>query len=383
VKKQVGNVQLMQKINRLKVLNYIRENPSVSRLEITKNTGLSVATLTNITSYLLEKNLLVDDGIEEVNRVGRKTTLLRFNGNGYSLVCISVAENGIYMYHTNLCGTVIKKDFWPVEDRHAEVLCKCLTEFLQTMDCKHILGIGIFVSGIVLDEGKKVISVSIKWNEYDVIDGLKSITDLPVFVDNVTQLKAVSHYWKQKDKNQRNSVFIDMENGIGAAHFCEGELNRSFLGEIGHVTVEKEGEPCFCGNYGCLEVMCSAKRVLSLYEHKTGEKVSLSTLQKRAQSGDSAANEVINECAEYLGMSLANLVNLLIPTEFVFDAGEFKNCPILIERAFTSMKKRAYRSLVKDVQILEVSLTDEELLKGMSTTMCNHIFDINFESDLF
>ena len=103
---------------------------------------------------------------------------------------------------------------------------------------------------------------------------------------------------------------------------------------------------------------------------------------RNLQSGDSAANEVINECAEYLGMSLANLVNLLIPTEFVFDAGEFKNCPILIERAFTSMKKRAYRSLVKDVQILEVTLTDEELLKGMSTTMCNHIFDINFESDL-
>ena len=87
---QVGNVQLMQKINRLKVLNYVRRNPGVSRPQIAAETGLSLSSLTNITSYLLEEGLLAEDGTEQVGCVGRKSTLLRFRAEAYGLICISI-----------------------------------------------------------------------------------------------------------------------------------------------------------------------------------------------------------------------------------------------------------------------------------------------------
>ena len=75
--KQVGNVQLMQKMNRLKVLNYIRRNPDISRPVLSEKTGLSLASITNVTTYLLDIGLLTESGIEPAERVGRKSILLR------------------------------------------------------------------------------------------------------------------------------------------------------------------------------------------------------------------------------------------------------------------------------------------------------------------
>ena len=386
MKQQVGNVQLMQKINRLKVLNYIRENPSVSRLEITRETGLSVASLTNITSYLLEKNLLLEDGVEKVTRVGRKTTLLKFNGDGYSLVCVNVLDSGIFFYHTNLCGKIIKKESLIFDQKKSipvsDVLIKRLSAFLKSIDCTSVLGIGVFVSGVVLDDGHKVVSASLKWNEYDLVAAIKAITYIPVFVDNVTQLKAVSYYCTNRKEAHANSVFVDLENGIGAVHFYEGTLNRSFLGEIGHVTVEKDGLPCFCGNTGCLEMMCSVERALSLYCEKTGKQITMPMLQQQAEGGDKAACEAIDSCAEYLGLSLANVVNLLAPQELVFDTGAFRECPFFMEKALEIMCKRAYQVLVRNLTTIEVMLSGEEMLTGMSAHICDRIFDINFQNHI-
>ncbi|MBQ9997673.1 MAG: MarR family transcriptional regulator, partial [Clostridia bacterium] len=67
MQKQVGNVWLMQKINRLKVLNYIRKNPDISRPMLAKATGLSLSSITNIVVYLMEKRLVAETGIEEAD----------------------------------------------------------------------------------------------------------------------------------------------------------------------------------------------------------------------------------------------------------------------------------------------------------------------------
>ena len=106
---QVANVQLMQKMNRLKVLNYVRQHPDCSRPEIARETGLSLASITNITTYLLDIGILSESGTETVGRVGRKSTLLRFSKDAYSLICIFLSEDYINIYVTDLLGNPTKK----------------------------------------------------------------------------------------------------------------------------------------------------------------------------------------------------------------------------------------------------------------------------------
>ena len=107
--KQVANVQLMQKMNRLKVLNYVRKHPDCSRPEISRETGLSLASITNVTSYLLEIGILSENGTEIVGRVGRKSTLLRFSKDAYTLVCVFLSEDYINIYVTDLLGNPTEK----------------------------------------------------------------------------------------------------------------------------------------------------------------------------------------------------------------------------------------------------------------------------------
>ena len=107
--RQVGNVQLMQKMNRLKVLNFVRRNPDVSRPNISVETGLSLASITNVTSYLLDLGLLIESGTEKVGRVGRKSTLLRFCASSYDLICIYLSEKYINIAYTDLEGKALEK----------------------------------------------------------------------------------------------------------------------------------------------------------------------------------------------------------------------------------------------------------------------------------
>ena len=90
--KQVGNGQLMQKMNRLKVLGFIRRHPDVSRAVIAQGTGLSLASITNITTYLLELGIISESGVESADRVGRKRTLLRFCADRYATVCVVIED---------------------------------------------------------------------------------------------------------------------------------------------------------------------------------------------------------------------------------------------------------------------------------------------------
>ncbi len=107
--KSVGNSQLIQKMNRLKVLDYIRKNPDAARPQIAHDTGLSVASLTNITSYLLDLGIITESGTEKVERVGRKGTLLRFNAECYGLILIFLGINSVKISYTNLEGKIISR----------------------------------------------------------------------------------------------------------------------------------------------------------------------------------------------------------------------------------------------------------------------------------
>ena len=79
----VGNVQLMQKINRLKVLNLIRQCGTISRPEICKKTGLSASSVTNIITYFMQRNLVMELGSVDSKEVGRKAVLIKFNAEAY------------------------------------------------------------------------------------------------------------------------------------------------------------------------------------------------------------------------------------------------------------------------------------------------------------
>ncbi len=383
----VGNVQLIQKMNRLKVLDYIRKHPDVARPAISQATGLSLSSMTNITSYLLNIGLVTESGMENAQRVGRKSTLLRFHAEAYGLICIFIKVGTITIAYTDLEGNIHSSFRTDLDSMSSTKVIGFVREHVEALlsehGREHILGIGIAISGLVLDNGRFVLSSSLKWKEFDLKTLLETETGLPVFIENVTVLKAVRHFCCDRSRHHDNMLLVDIENGIGAIQFYQGELNRAMLGELGHTTVEKDGEPCFCGNKGCLEAMCSEQRVLKLYEKYSGTAApDMRSLQKKFAEGDVAAKQAIIECAEYLGIGLANLVNLCKPSAIVINTGEFGELPYFLEYAEEIMRQRAYPVLVKDLQVEHVSTHEADTILGAAFNLCDRLFDLSFPGNI-
>jgi len=383
--KQVANVQLMQKMNRLKVLNYIRNHPDCSRPEIARETGLSLASITNVTTYLLDIGILLENGTEIVGRVGRKSTLLRFSKDAYMLICVFLSENHINIYTTDLLGNPIEKFKYSTKNLSSEnvieLIKNSISDVIYPLDKKRILGIGVSISGLVLENSRFIFSSKFKWKSFDIKSILEDTTNIPVFVDNISPVRAGWHFKNANTKD--NMLFIDLENGIGAVWYCAGQLNTSVLGEIGHTTVEKNGVPCFCGNRGCLEAMCSVKRLLSLYESASGQRQEeLSTIEKLYNEGDKSATFAINECAKYLGIGFANLVNLFNPSVVIINTGDFTNCPSLISIAESELSERAFPYLTTSLEIIHVESDADTTVCGMANNLCDRIFDINCPNNI-
>ncbi|MBQ3022932.1 MAG: ROK family transcriptional regulator [Clostridia bacterium] len=378
---QVANVQLMQKMNRLKVLNYVRRHPDCSRPEIARETGLSLASITNITAYLLDIGILSDNGTETVGRVGRKSTLLRFTSDAYNLICVFLSKDYINIYVTDLTGTPTRKVRHSTENLSSEKVIALIVESLSSLtkeiDKENILGIGVSISGLVLESSRFIFSSKFKWKAFDIKSILEESTQIPVFVDNISPVRATWHLNENTSENKDNILFIDLENGIGAAWFSGGQINTSVLGEIGHTTVKKDGEPCFCGNRGCLESMCSEKRLLSLFESSSGKRLSeLSSLQSLYDDGSKPAVFAIEECGKYLGIGLANLVNLFNPSKLIINTGDFTNCPSLLSVAKEEISKRAFPVLTDSLEIECVTSNDDTTIRGMAYNLCDRLFDI-------
>lgn len=385
--KAVGNSQLIQKLNRLKVLNYIRRNPGVARPIVARETGLSVASLTNITSYLLDKGLIAESGVEKAERVGRKSTLLRFCAEAYGLICIFIGVDSVNVSYTDLEGRIITGIRVNVSDMQPDKVVELVSENVASIVSEHgrdsVLGIGVVVTGMVLEDSRFVASASLKWKEFDLKTILEEKTGIPVFIDNVSFLKAVWYFCCANRIEKKNMLLVDLENGIGASQFYHGEINRAMFGEIGHTTVEKDGEPCFCGNRGCLEKMCSEQRLIRLYEEQSGESgVTLEYISEKYEHCDKAAKTAVEECGKYLGIGLANLVNICKPLAIVINMGVYIKIRPVLEYALKEMKSRAYPVLLQDLEIREVIISEENTVKGAAFNLCNRLFDIDYQGNI-
>ena len=394
---QVGNAQLMQKMNRLKVLNFVRNNPDCSRPQIAEATGLSLPSLTNITTYLLEVGILCENGVESVSRVGRKSVLLRLKADKYDLICVLLKESGVVIARTDMEGTVKETQQLWIEGMSSTVItnrvCDAIVSMVNACEKDRVLGIGVAISGLVLSDSRFIMSSKLKWNSFDIKTRLEDQTGIPVFIDNVSVLKAAWYFSRNFKNSNQNMLFVDLENGIGAVVYQGGSIQRNIIGEIGHATVEKDGPKCFCGNDGCLEVMCSPQRLLNLYkeeaknntsgEENAGKEVkTLAELEERFLAGDVVAKGAIADCGKYLGIGLANLINLFNPATLVIDTGDFSDCPSIIEEAREELCKRAYVALTQKLPMMKVKETQENVICGTAFDLCDKVFDISSPANI-
>jgi len=383
---QHGSVQFMQKLNRLKVLSCIRKNPYIVRPAVSEQTGLSLSSITNIVSFLIDKGLVVETGLENAERIGRKAVLLKFCPSEHNLICVSISQGKISVYLTDLDGKQLRLMTYDyAENSVSDALKKikgAIKKLISEIDKTRLLAIGVCVSAFFLPDGTLAVSSKLKWDKTDLKSELEKEFKKPVFVMDSSVARA--HFCNEQScgGNMRSMLFVDLVDGVGAVHFYEGRLNRSVICEIGHTTVEKDGDECFCGNRGCLEIMSSLERLCEQY-NAAGKGKTLEDVLSGYNNGDETAVRLFKKTGEYLGVGMANAVNVLNPDAVIINAGQYKKVEPILSFALKEAKHRVFSAISDSISFETQDITDEMMVKGMAQSLCESVFDVDFHTDIF
>jgi predicted NBD/HSP70 family sugar kinase len=150
-------------------------------------------------------------------------------------------------------------------------------------------------------------------------------------------------------------AMLDVSSGVGMGVMCGGQLVRGhsgFAGEIGHITVEPNGERCTCGNRGCLETVASDAALARRVSHRLGRRVDIDEIIRLARAGKLKLEREYKEIVGYLAIGLAAVINIFNPTTLFIHGQLFDADEALFERVLEETSQRSLAPLFADCQII-------------------------------
>jgi predicted NBD/HSP70 family sugar kinase len=330
-----ATVRDLRRGNRSVILSSLYFDGPLSRHDISQRTGLSPATVSNVTGDLIGEGLLVDAGLVD-SEGGRPRTLLRVKSDHAFVVGVDVGETGVKVELFDLALTELATADHPLDtsrpdpDAVVERVLAGLSDVLAKSgtDPDDVLGVGIGIFGTVAQEPEITVHAqTIGWEAVPLGQMIRAGTALPLFVDNGAKALGQAEMWFGAGRGARHAVIALLGSGVGAAVITNGSTYRgasSSAGEWGHTVVHYGGRPCRCGSLGCLEAYVGAEAILDRYRRAlrrqqppaADQQAAIRALLDAAGRSKVAAR-VLEETTNYLGAGIANLVNLFNPERIV------------------------------------------------------------------
>lgn len=242
---------------------------------------------------------------------------------------------------------------------------------VKNLSLQNVSGIGFGVPGFVdTEQGIVHALVNIPgWKNVPLQKIMEKRTGIPTRIDNDVNCMVLGEVTFGAAKGKRNVFGITLGTGVGGGIVIDGKVYRgsSFTaGEVGHVTVVKDGPRCNCGNRGCLEALVGNSRIVAKYKNKTKikGKVIPETIQLAAEKGNKYAKRIWQETGEYIGIVLAGIVNVLNPELIIIGGGMARAGDLLMKSIGDTVKKRAVPVARERVQIKFSKLGDDAGILG-------------------
>ncbi|OGW46321.1 MAG: hypothetical protein A2Y66_07420 [Nitrospirae bacterium RBG_13_41_22] len=273
-------------------------------------------------------------------------------------------------------GEIIRKVKEPTSEDILDAIFKAAGSFFSD----EIVGIGIGVAGLIdRKSGRVLVSPNLhSIEEIDLVNEIRGRFGIPVFIENDANAAAFGEMWVGAGKSFSNFILFTLGTGIGGGIIYNRKL-LNVSAEIGHMSIDADGEKCPCGNSGCLESYASVRAILSkafsilekdreslLRESCGGNFYKLTTedIYKAALNGDSLARELLRNAGRYLGIGIANIINMMSPEAIILAGGLIGAWNIYVQEAIKEASRRALKQLFDRVEIIPSSLRDDAGIIG-------------------
>jgi N-acetylglucosamine repressor len=337
VMRKTGNNQYLRKMNQSTILDLIRTNEGISRIELAAKTGLSATAISAIVKTLLKDGYIMEVG-EGKSSGGRKPTMLKLRPESYYSFGFDIDVGFIYTIIGDITGKIIyehkyetDKSLKPVEavDKIADIYYRSIRELKLSQE--YILGVGISIAGLIDSQTKKVVlAPNLGWSDVSIKEILEEKLKNTIYIENEAMCSAICENWFGSCRGIDDFICINIESGIGAGIFVRGMSYRGSsgnAGEIGHIPVASSGSTCKCGKKGCLETVASASSMLARYR-KSPEYISspvygadddevFSYMVEKAKNGDTLVLKIFHDAAVSLGKAIGFLINMFNPERIV------------------------------------------------------------------
>ena len=323
--RRLGTVRDLRRENRASVLWSLYFGRPGNRQDLSAATGLSPASVTNVTRELLDDGIAVEAGSADSDG-GRPRVLLDINPDHGYVIGVDIGETRVLVELFDLTMTGRARAEFPLDpaDHDVAVVVKSIVSGIGAVladsgvNQAAVLGAGIGMPGIVAQGTEAVVhGQTYGWEAVPLERLLRPHTDLPLRFENCAQTLGQAELWFGAGRGTRSAVVALIGSGVGASLISGGTCYRGATcsaAEWGHTTVVVGGRHCRCGADGCLEAYVGAEAILD----RSG--VALvpdeeSALAALIASGASPA--VLTETADYLGTGIANLINLFNPERVI------------------------------------------------------------------
>jgi len=217
-------------------------------------------------------------------------------------------------------------------------------------------------------------------------DALTEQLHLPVVLENDANAAAVGEMWRGAAIGCKTIICVTLGTGVGGGIILDGKLWRGVDGaaaEIGHMCVDPfGGVACTCGSRGCLEVFASATAIVRMTREASpcypdsvlqgNDDLNAEVIFEAGQQGDELALEIFRRMGVYLGIGLANLINILNPEMIVIGGGVVNGWDLFEKDMHQQVEERAFPLLAARVKIERAKCGDDAGLLGAACLAFKH-----------
>jgi len=255
----------IKKINRNIIYRFLYRREPISIQEIAHQLKLSLPTVTHNIKELQERDLVMDMGLFE-STGGRKAKAIAYNPAARYSIGLDVTKNHVGIVIIDLSGNVINhvRTKFPFQntDEYFIGVGALVQSFIADngIPGDKILGVGIALPAILSQDNQYVSYATVIDFKGGRVDRFAERIPYPCVLSNDANAAGFAELWFEG--NIQNVVYLSLNNSVGGSiiigkQIYTGENQRS--GEFGHMTIVPDGDTCYCGKTGCVDVYCSAK----------------------------------------------------------------------------------------------------------------------------
>lgn len=372
--------QAIKEDNLKRIFLELHNRGEMTRVQLSRSTGLSAATVSALVDELVRMGLFFETGPAKTDNIGRKPINLRIRADSRQLPVFALNRWGAQFILYDLNYQPLETLFIPhasdqyggYEDNESDGnpdtgadyanLIRGTLEKSSLFDPSRAIAVCVASPGIFVQE-KDAYSLSALHVSFSrsVMAELEKEIRVPMFFGN----SSMAHAYAEKKaldamgEEVNDLMYIYVRDGVGAGILCGGELflgAEDTAGEIGHVTINAEGKRCVCGNRGCLEQYVNVDTIIDRVERaaprgEAGDPVTMDSIRVSYEQGQSAVSQVMDDIAEKLFRGIYSAICLTGIKRIVIGGGIERLGDGFLKKIRSFSEENGGRMLMRNVSI--------------------------------